>query len=209
MQAHRSPYCAASRHAIDLALLCYHLLFLTFPSQRVCCIYFLLTSCLFSLSCVPSHWGLAILYCLPYSTISSICFRQVITLAPLTSWSFISFTSQPSSAHLSWPFLKNIFLLCPSFLVVYRLCVASSLLSSSLFTSHASPPFLQSSRVPYFVLGNPVSQAHLHDYAAVLLIGSREIIRAECDVSDWNGPQSNKITLPIPNLQTLNVFLSG
>lgn len=38
-------------------------------------------------------------------------------------------------------------------------------------------------REPYFVLGDPVSQAHLHDYAAVLLIGSREIVLAERDVS--------------------------
>lgn len=146
VQAHTSPYCAASRHAIDLALLRYHLLFLTFPSQHAWRIYFLLLPVCFPLSCVPLHWGLGILYCLPYSTIPSICFRQVITLALLASCSFISFTSQPSSAHLSWPYF---FLYFPPasffFLVVYRLCVASSLLSSPLFTSRSSPPFLRGS----------------------------------------------------------------
>lgn len=54
VQLHTSPYCAASRHAIDFALLHYHLLFLTFPSHCACCIYFLLTFCLFSFHCVPS-----------------------------------------------------------------------------------------------------------------------------------------------------------
>lgn len=59
--------------------------------------------------------------------------------------------------------------------------MASSLLSSALFTFRLSCEAL---RERYFVLGEPVSQAHLHDYAAALLIGSREIVLAERDVSD-------------------------
>lgn len=59
-------------------------------------------------------------------------------------------------------------------------------------------------RESYFVPGNPVGKAHLHDYAALLLIGSGEIILPERDVSDCNGPQSNRITLPIPNFKFIH-----
>lgn len=206
VQAHTSPYCAASRHAIDFALLCYHLLFLTFPSQRACRIYFLLTSCLFSLYCVPLQWGLGILYCLSYSTILSICFRQVITLALLPSLSF-SFTLFYSSAiyPLVLTIFFYIFLLIPSCLLLFITSMWSSL--SSCLLSLPLPLLCLSSgavRESYFVPGNPVSKAHLHDYAALLLIGSGEIILPERDVSDWNGPQSNKITLPIPNFKFIH-----
>lgn len=59
--------------------------------------------------------------------------------------------------------------------------LSSHLLSLALALLRLSSEAVKES---YFALGNPVGQAHLHDYAALLLIGSGEIIRAERDVSD-------------------------
>lgn len=127
---------------------------------------------------------LGVLYCLPYSTIPSICFRQAITLTLLSSCSFISFTLQPSPIHLSSHF-SNVFLLIPLFPVLFIASVWSPL-SSHLLSLPFTLLCLSSKAVKetYFVLGNPVGQAHLHDYAALLLIGSGEITLAERDVSD-------------------------
>lgn len=150
--SHTSPYCAASRRAIDLALLRYHLLFLTFLSQRACRIYFLLTSCLFSLSHVPLQWGSGVLYCLPHSAVLSICFRQVITLALLSSCSFISFTIQPSPTHLSWPYIYIFIYFLRPFPALIALCVVSPFPSSPVFTSRSSSEAVGE---PYFVLRKP------------------------------------------------------